>query len=608
MAVPAKNVNGKLVYKPGGYVESSFPPTGAGTGVATTNVVVVGLSKGGVPYNATTDSIEDRLNVFTDKSVLVDTLKGGDGAQMAYMYMDASPADALPLPQRVFFVGVNPSTQGTITLLDNATGLVDIVGLTTSRFGNYTNLFPNLKIEAGTNYGYKPTLRLEGNNLLTKDDVGYEYFSIQHVGTSATCTMSITSTTLTTTCTDPTEDLAITFASLGITTIEQLVDYINSSPYYTVTLNERPDRDVTVMDVVTAVDIKTAAVTVTAHTAALIDWFNLESGGEVTAALSAGATYIPVGLLSTYNNFTGGSDGTATTTEWQGAATYLTNLTSQTGLQINHILVATGDQSIQALFKTHCDDNSKFGVKRRRTMGTGAAYADTVTDMKTGIKSLNSARAEYAVTHFKRRDPFNNNVITEYAPFMGAALPAGIRFGSGGVGAHPILKEINVLELKPVYTDTEIDGLLAIGATMFTRDRSIYKVMHNPTTLQDVTKSKILHYPSGVSTADYIDNKTERYLTDRISNIVESGSDPIVNEFINDLVSNYFPSLVKEKVLAAGLNGDPAFDANSIVFSFDGDALYYWFKGNIPLPLVYVIGQHKYRPAGSGETTFSNVA
>jgi hypothetical protein len=88
-----------------------------------------------------------------------------------------------------------------------------------------------MKLEQGSNLGYKVSFSFEGNEKFI-DDIQRKSFTILYTGDGASATMSITKTGLTTTVAGtPAHNLNVDFDAYQ--NIEEMVNFINDNPNYT---------------------------------------------------------------------------------------------------------------------------------------------------------------------------------------------------------------------------------------------------------------------------------------------------------------------------------------------------------------------------------------
>lgn len=585
MGIAKKSFEGIETNIPGVYSKSVFPPQGRGTGVASNIVAIIGSANGGVPYNASGVEDQEKINVLSSPSQALDLLAGGNAYYMSEFFLTPTKDPELNIPRMCYFFRVDPATQSSATLQDITP--TDIIELKSARYGIEANKLAR-KIEAGTTSGYKATILFRGKKIAEKDNIFTEHMEIQYTGAGTAATMTIDATTLETTCTGASgDDISITLADYA--NLGEIVDYINSLANYNCSLKGSLDSAVDTFDAVTDQDIKTSAYTAVANIEALINFFNLQSGGEIEANLKSGAARDDIVVDTGYVYFTGGGNGSATSTDWADCLTLMEKF------NINHILAATGDASIHALVDAHCIAMSAISGKKNRSWGAGAASStSTKSDRIAEMKAINSARAEYNITPFNRYDMLDNGAKRTFDPFYGAALTAGIRFANG-VTSYTDFQTVNALNVTEEYEPTDLEDYIDAGATIFTPGSSGVEVKNNLSTYQGT--SAILNYPSALRTTDFITLDSQAKIMVRLAKLVKAPTSLQINELFNYLITNLLPSYVDDGYLTDDPNnGQAAF--SDVSFNVIGDAFYFDFTGIVPLPLRYGFIKQKFTVIG----------
>lgn len=585
MGIAEKQFEGISTNIPGVYSKSEFPPSAGAAGAVTNIVAVIGSCDAGIPYNATDKNEDERVNVITSVAQALDELRGGDGLYMTEFYLSPSKEAFLNNPSSCLMFRVDPAVKASATLQDAS--LNDIIDIASTRYGAIGNQLAR-KVEAATNLGHMVTVKFQGVKIAEQDDVGLEFLAIQYTGAGTACTMNITATQLDTTCTGaPTDDLTILFSEF--TKLGDLVEYIDEQPNYTCRLLDSSDRLTTTFDAVSSQDIKTSEYTAVAYVQALIEFFNNQCQGEVEASLHTGATRTDVSNDSNYVFMTGGSKGSATSTDWANCLALMEKF------KINHILCASGDVTYQAMVDSHLAKMSGIEEKKNRSGGGGAALNASLSTRYSESKSLNSARYEYNYTPFKRPDIVNNNVLTSFAPFLGAALTAGIRFGND-VTISAVYKSVNVLALDESYDTPTKKKIISSGGTLFDIEEGAFIVRHNVSTYQG--QNLILNLPSMLRTCDAITLDSQARIQARLAAQTTAANALVVTDMKNFLLTNLLPDYRDDKKWLTDdpITGDPAFQ--DVEFQLEGDAFYFSFTGIVPAPMHFVFVKQKFYVPG----------
>lgn len=587
MGVASKSFEGISTNIPGIYSKSEFPPSLGASGISLNIVAIIGSSKGGVPHSATGLTDPEKVNVISSVAQALDILEEGDGFYMTEFYLSPTNDAALNLPTSCLMFRVDPATQAVSTLEDGSSN--DIIDLKASRYGTSGNQVAR-KVEAATNLGHKVTIKYKGEVLAEQDDVGFEYLEIQYTGAGSAATMNITATQLDTTVTagSPEEDLVLLFADFP--KLGDLVEYINEQPAFTCTLKATNNTLTTTFDAVTAQDIKTAAHTAVAHVEALIQFFNLQSQSEVIASLTSAAVRTDVANDSNFVFMSTGVKGSASATEWGNTFTLMEKF------RINHILVADSTAAYHAMASTHVNSMSSIEGKRNRTAASGAAASQTIADRLTEAKAINNARFEYHFTPFSRFDLPNNSVKASFAPFLGAALTAGIRYGNNTT-ISATFKTINVLSVDEIYNTPEKKKIIGGGGTLFGEEERGFTVTHNVTTYQG--ENLILNLPSMLRTTDAITLDSQVRIQTRLASYQTAADALIIKEMENFLSTNLLAGYRdSQKWLTDDpITGDPAY--SDLEFTLTGDSFEFKFTGIVPAPLHYGFIKQKFVVVGA---------
>lgn len=587
MGIKSKNFEGISTNIPGIYSKSEFPPSLGASGISLNIVAVIGLSKGGIPYNATGLTDPERVNVISSVAQALDTLEDDDGFYMTEFYLSPSNDAALNAPTACLMFRVDPAIQAASTLQDGSSN--DIIDLVSLRYGTSGNQTAR-KVEAATNLGHKVTIKYKGVILAEQNDIGLEYLEIQYSGAGSAAEMNITALQLDTTVTagSPEEDLVLLFADFP--KLGDLVEYINEQPAFTCILKAASDILTTTFDAVTAQDIKTAAYTAVAHVEALIQFFNAQSQNEISASLTSAAIRTDVENDANFVFMTAGSKGAAASTDWGNTLTLMEKF------RINHILVATGDAAIQAMVNTHINRMSSIEGKRNRTASSGSVAGQTLALRYAEAKALNNARFEYHFTPFSRFDLVNNNVKKSFAPFLGAAFTAGIRYGNNTT-ISATFKTINVLSIDESYSNPEKKTIIGSGGTLFGEEERGFTVTHNVSTYQG--ENLILNLPSMLRTTDAITLDSQSRIQTRLASLLTAADALIIEDTKNFLTSNLLPGYRdSQKWLTDDpITGDSAF--SDVEFTLSGDSFEFKFTGIVPAPLHFGFIKQKFVVVGS---------
>lgn len=419
-------------------------------------LAVIGPSAGGQPNTAL------RFGSAADAAA---ALRSGDLLDAITRAFD--PSSDVAGPSTVIAVRVNPATQAALSLLNASAQAV--ISLASTDYGLYTNQI-KAKIEAGSVSGFKLTTQL-GNSYYSQDNVARQAFSVQYTGAQLTATMTVGATSVSLAA--PAGTTLATFDLNVYKTVQQLVDAINTTSGFTATVlgGNGGTAALNGLDGVTAQDVKTALYTATANLQAVVDWFNGQSEGFVTATRVAGATTVPALLPWTY--LAGGSDGVTTNTQWAAAFTTLQTVDAQ------WIVPASSDPSIHAMADAHCSFMSTVGRMERRAI-VGPAIGTTDAQALTLTQAINSDRT--SLTHLGIYDYDANGNWTLYPPYIAAAIIAGA-FAGANPGTPLTNKSLKVRGVeRNLRNPTDTDPLITGGVLCIESTSRGFRVVQSITT------------------------------------------------------------------------------------------------------------------------------
>jgi len=446
----------------------------AGTGNA---VAILGRSAGGKPFTVLSFSSPDDAR---------NTLKGDDSTLKAIEKAFASSSEA-GSPSTVKFVRVNPATQASATLKDAATQ--PSIALVSTDYGRPNNSI-KYKVESGSIAGKKLTTQY-GNNYYSGDNIARNALSVRYTGAQATATIAVANTTVTLI-------YGATNTALDLNdfpTIQELVDRINTEPGFSASVldNNGTKPALNGLDTMAATDCKSAAVSVTAHLQACIDWFNGIAEGFVDASRPVGAGAPPTNVGFTY--LSGASDGVVTNAEWQSALDVLKKD------DVQWIAALSPLPAVHAMVDAHCVFMSNATKKMRRSfVGPDVGTTDAVASAAAAV--LNSDRTAY--THLGVYDYNGQNKLTLYPPYVVAAILAGMA-ASMAPGTPLTAKSLKVQGVeRKLANPTDTDALLQAGVLPLEDDNGTVKVVQSVTTYTSNPDNLLRTEVSAGSAADYV--------------------------------------------------------------------------------------------------------
>ena len=423
---------------PGAY--SRFGSSGQAIGFSSTgNLVFLGTVGGPEPYKLHWFSTLDDAKELVFTNSMLEILREA-----------FDPGDDL-IPQRIAVMPINSSTQSSAQLLATAAPIID---LTSVLYGDVSKLIA-YKLEDGTIAGSKKVTEKYGNEERVTRDIIRPSFSIIYTGAGTTAVITITGTTLTTTIGVATTDaLDITLADYP--TLSELVSYISTAKagVYTVVLLTAPEALSTELDAVTAVDIKTVALTLHSNVQAVIDAINSELG-FLTAALTSAAVRTMPDNVTTLTRLTAGADGTSTATEWGVALTAL----QMEDIQLIGTDVATAATSV--LIKSHVALMNSVEGKSERQAILGGETSLAASQIQS--VSLNNRAVNVCWMEFKNYN--NSGVLTDFTSVHYAAKLLG-QASALSLNEPMTHKALSVISCSTKLTKTQKEQAVLAGVVV----------------------------------------------------------------------------------------------------------------------------------------------
>ena len=376
------------------------------------------------------------LGPFASPNAAIAQLKGGDGLQGVLNTFTG----AAKVPggfASISLINVNPLTVGASVI--KSAGAVAQINLQTVQYGLPANS-DKWMVQAGSTNGYKISQASDyvGPGGLTfapdtTDNVGLNVVSIYYNGTGTTPTYTVSDTQLVLTATTSDTGGTITFTT-GMTA-QQLVNQINTfAGWNAAVLDPNPNDLVFPADVVPGTTTKsiqclfdnvptaaavstvsTAPTILTANIAEVVRYFNALNL-YFTATRQAGATSLATSSAWTYA--TGGTQPTATNSDWQNAYT-----TAQSAIGMMFAQAVSSALSIAQMNDAHCQYMASIGQPRRGYWGdvSGQTLATEITNQQT----LNSNRTSLVWPEQQGVD-YNGNPTT-FPPYLEACSVLGQR-------------------------------------------------------------------------------------------------------------------------------------------------------------------------------------
>ena len=522
-------------------------------------VAFIGRSAGGKPNTALSFGSPSEAEAALVSGELLDAVKKA-----------FSPSTQTGGPAKVVAIRVNPAVQASLALADASSN--PVINLSSTDYGLYTNQI-KVKVETGSVTGKKLTTQL-GNAYYTQDNVARNAFSVQYTGASASAVMSITGSTITLQA--PSGSTVATIDLNSFPTVQQVVDRINATTGFTAAVLDGNGNAASLngLDYVTTQDVKTALYTATANLQAVVDWFNGQGEGFVTATRATNVGTVPANVPWTY--LSGGSDGVVTNNEWGNAFTTLQSS------DVQWITPLSGDPAIAAMADAHVQFMSGQARQERRAI-CGTVAGTTDTDAVTAAKAINSDRT--SLVHLGYYDYNAAGALTLYPPYMTAALVAAM-FSGVNPGTPLTNKTVAVRGLeRNLRNPTDTDTLILGGVLCLENTAQGFKVVKSISTW--LTNANYNRVEQSVGVAVDFTARNVRNALDILRG--EKGSPLNVSRAVS-IAETALRALAQPEPAGPGvLVGDaqnPAY--KNIKASLNGDVLAVEFQCSPVLPINYI--------------------
>jgi hypothetical protein len=474
-------------------------------------------------------------------------------------------------PSTVYAIRVNPAVQASLVLQDTPGNAA--VNLVSTDYGLWNNQI-KVKIEAGSVSGLAITTQYQ-TDYFSEDNIARDVFTIQYTGALASAAMTVTGTSIVLQAPSGTTVATVDLATYG--TYAQVVDFINTVPDFSALISDTSNDELKSLngfDFAASVDVKTNPVKVTANLQAVVDWFNSNGEGYVTASRATGAGAIPA--LTSFKYLTGGSDGVTSTPEWSAAFTTLQTVDAQ------WITPVTTNSAIWAMTEAHVQYMSKFaGMERRAIVGAPLGTSDE--DALNMAKSLGSDRT--SLVHLGYYDYNAAGELVLFSPAYMAALLTGM-FAGVNPGTALSNKTISVSGLeRKLRNPTDTDALIKGGVLCVEDTKTGYKVVQSISTWIKDKKFNKVEQSCGWA-ADYT-ARTVREALDVLrggkNNQVNLGRAASITQTALNALAVAEPS---GPGVLAGDKANPPF--RGITVTADGDVLAVAFECSPVIPINYI--------------------
>ena len=583
MGVSPVNFDGKDLFQPGYYGKRNTSALNAG-GASASNLVIIGETKAGVPFNATVDfpNSADRINYVSNTTELNSILRDGPGYYGALFALTPSNQAGVSTPSQVGIIRINKAVKGSSTIVDVDTD--NVIDLTSKDYGLYTNQIRR-KISAGTTEGKKISVKFE-TQTVEGDDITYNLFTFQYTGTGTACALTLdpVGNLVTTVTAGPGgEDLSIDLTSFD--TVANLVAFFETQTVYSALLTGDGTFLVSKLDKIIvgdAVDIKTV-YTVRSILQAVIDWFNQSSVYLLASQTTSSENRIPANDAD-YVFLTGGSEGvTPVQEDWQNA---IDQILAENDISLCGVM--TGDSAVHAYLSGHVTFMSGLDGRNERQAIVGSELADTKALKVAEAAAINNSLVGYVGTEIKRYD--KNGDLQLWDGYYYASLLLGMAAGNN-VNFAFTNKQLNIVGTKEKYTSSVKNDYIKAGVMIAAEsDAGGIRTIRSVTSFQG---SNIIENEfSAVRTSLFV-VKDHRIF---VEELVGEAGDETALESVKNRAENRLDTYQENGYFVIDPQFGNAF--RNFVFTVEGDVIKITYEATLVLPINFILVTHNFTVIG----------
>lgn len=345
-----------------------------------------------------------------------------------------APSGLLPGAQLVTYINVGENTQSSLSL-NNASG-VPVLALTSADYGPPSNLL-QCTIGAGTTVGKKVTLFDSfANATQVGDNLGVP-FQLAYTGSASGVTMTVNTqglnaTSLVISSPNPGESQTISIGGGQYTTVEQIVQFLNGTGFFSAIVTNDGTLPATYLDAVSGVALPKPVsgvnqyVNVQAALGDIVYWVNQYASLLAKAAAASSVTgYVP--SLAPANvpatSFTGATAVPPTNTDYANALNVALTLPGWA------VFMDSNAPAVQALGTAHVVQASQPSAGKWRRFFTGSSVGDSIATTSANAQAQDAENTTYVYPGIWRNDP-KTGLNTLYSGLYAAAAVAGLATGN----------------------------------------------------------------------------------------------------------------------------------------------------------------------------------
>ena len=529
------NVNsqfdGQTLIRPGAYYKDNPSAAQGVTQTQTPPLILIGYGYGGAPNVPSP--------VFSSADAVLAAIRGGPVGDFVPFITVPSTSPTLNGSNQIVFINAGQNTQSSYSMLDdNGSTVIDF---TSVDYGTPSNLL-QVQVEDGSLGGRLVTL-FDGysNTTIQQDNLGLS-FEVAYTGTASNVSLSIVGSgtaaqTLVISSPNPGESVTVGLTPELYGTVEQVVEYLNGTSYYTATVigdGTMPSSD---LDLVQNVVLPTQGsgpptfVDVTATLGAIVYWANQYAGNLVSAALPNGVVSSPANrpAVIPLTPFSGGTNVPPTLADYAAAF--------NAALKIPGWVVFADSNSagVQALGTQHVLTASSIPEGKPRRFVTGSSLGDTIATTQANAQACDAIQVTYVYPGITGIDT-TTGLPTTYSGLYAAAAIAGLI--SGNRPAQPLTSAPLAGTGVEVQLDTtEINQLQQSGVMPIALNSgNVPSVVSDLTTWQSDNNPENV-YNQQVGCRQYLEYVLLQAMTPYIGRIAAPGTLGLVQKAIVDALN-----------------------------------------------------------------------
>ena len=523
--MPSVNVpfNGQTLIIPGAYYADNVSATLAPVAVTTPPLIFLGYGYGQKPQVPAT---------YVTPQDLLNAIRGCPAS--GFVPFLTNPSTQLNGAQQITFINVGENTQSSLTLYSGVTG---VVNLTSANYGLPSNLL-QAEVLAGTQAGKQITL-YDGYSGATStgDNLGVP-FQLAYTGSASGVSYSVivsggVATTFLTTSPHTGESVSIPLGSGLYSTIAAVVNYLNSTGFYSAAVLSNGNLPSTNLDAITSGALASGSpytyANVTATLGDIVYWVNNSASALATAAIASGVTSAS-GLAPSVIPFTAFSGAVSVAPT---LSDYASGFNVALGIPGWAVFAGSNSSGVIALGTQHVVTASETINGSWRRFFSGSSTGDSVNAAAAQARTMNAFEATYVYPGIYAVDT-TTGLNTLYSGHHAAAAIAGMATGNAvatpltnkslvgtGVEVALTVSQINQLQeagVMPIWIPSQT------GVPTVVSDLTTWQVDSNPENVfnQQVACRQFLAYSLVNAVQPYVGTQADPLTETKVLNAVKT--------------------------------------------------------------------------------------